>query len=277
MHCGLHQMAQWCATEQYWCRYEAALQVYYLDSGNPTNPQKLYNPRQRSKHMPVPLDSCVAQDAEQLTWRWATALKPAGRGPHMMKAIFDIKDVYENTLMNAHNQIRLAEYQECGQLITPDMLTVGMGGQTMGQYRTQLYLWAVLGAPLILSNDIRTMSPESIELVTNPEVLAIDQDPDCVMGSFVLADDAGETWIKPLADGTFAAALVNKASDRSVNVSVHISKASGQWGDFFPIQDFEIMDVRNIGERRSLGHYNGTFSISVPAQDAVLVKLTPVA
>lgn len=51
-----------------------------------------------------------------------------GRGPHMIKSIFDIKDTWRNTLMNAQNQIRLAEYQTCGQFLTPDMLTVGMGG-----------------------------------------------------------------------------------------------------------------------------------------------------
>jgi hypothetical protein len=46
----------------------------------------------------------------------------------MIKSIFDIKDTWRNTLMNAQNQIRLAEYQTCGQFLTPDMLTVGMGG-----------------------------------------------------------------------------------------------------------------------------------------------------
>ena len=66
--------------------------------------------------------------------------------------------------MNVQNQIRLAEYQTCGQFLTPDMLTVGMGGQTAGEYRAQFYLWAVLGAPLILSNDIRTMATEDVRL-----------------------------------------------------------------------------------------------------------------
>ena len=46
----------------------------------------------------------------------------------MIKSIFDIKDTWRNTLMNAQNQIRLAEYQTCGQFLTPYMVTVGMGG-----------------------------------------------------------------------------------------------------------------------------------------------------
>ena len=77
----------------------------------------------------------------------------------------DIKDTWRNTLMNTQNQIRLAEYQTCGQFLTPDMLTVGMGGQTAGEYRAQFYLWAILGAPLILSNDIRTMTRDDVCLI----------------------------------------------------------------------------------------------------------------
>jgi alpha-galactosidase len=80
----------------------------------------------------------------------------------------DIKDTWRNTIMNAQNQIRLAEYQTCGQFLTPDMLTVGMGGQTAGEYRAQFYLWAILGAPLILSNDIRTMAQEDVRLESHP-------------------------------------------------------------------------------------------------------------
>lgn len=143
----------------------------------------------------------------------------------------DIKDTWRNTLMNAHNQIRLAEYQTCGQFLTPDMLTIGMGGQTAGEYRSQLYLWSILGAPLILSNDVRAMSPEDVALVSNPEVLQIDQDPDCVMGSLVRAMNESETWLRPLADGTFGIVLLNKG-DHSTNITVFVANvADTQWGE----------------------------------------------
>lgn len=78
----------------------------------------------------------------------------------MWKSWFDIKDTFENTLSNAHNQIRTAEYQTCGGWNMPDMLTVGQGGQSVGQYRAMMSLWSILGAPLIAGNDIRNMSPQ---------------------------------------------------------------------------------------------------------------------
>ena len=146
--------------------------VYYLDAGNPTNQMKLYNPH--AHHVPS-MDACVAENADQLAWRWATELDgpngatTPGKGPHMIKAIFDMKDTWLNTLMNLNSMTHLAEYQTCGQFLTPDMLTVGMGAQTLAQYRAQYFLWAVLGAPLILSNDVRTMSSETLSLLANPE------------------------------------------------------------------------------------------------------------
>merc|ERR1712100_91880 len=108
-----------------------------------------------------------------------------------------------------------------------------MGGHTIGQYRAQFYLWAVLGAPLILSNDIRSMDANLRELVANSEVLAVDQDPECVMGSLVRARGSSETWIRPLADDSFAVVLLNKA-DIATIITVMIAKSAGQWGDFFP-------------------------------------------
>ena len=71
-----------------------------------------------------------------------------------------------------------------------DMLTVGMGGQTDGQYRAQFFLWAVLGAPLILGNDVRSMSNFTLSLVTSPEIIAVDQDAWCVQGRPEFVDDA---------------------------------------------------------------------------------------
>ena len=84
----------------------------------------------------------------------------------MWKHWFDISDAWESTLDNLHNmartpsshftendvmhQARIEMYQTCGAFNTPDMLTVGQGAQTETQYRSQFFLWSVLGAPLLL-------------------------------------------------------------------------------------------------------------------------------
>lgn len=74
----------------------------------------------------------------------------------------------------------------------PDMLTLGQGGQTEGQYRAQFFLYAVLGAPLIMGCDVRAMSNFTENLATAPEVLAVQADPDCVQGSLARAEASTE-------------------------------------------------------------------------------------
>ena len=74
----------------------------------------------------------------------------------------------------------------------PDMLTIGMGGLSQAEYRTELFLWTILGAPLILSNDIRHVDEWALQLLTNPEILAVQADSDCVQGSLSHAIDATE-------------------------------------------------------------------------------------
>ena len=253
--------------------------TYYLDAGNPSNEMKLYNPK---GHGVQSMDGSIATSAEQLAWRWATELddpaevKGQSRGPHMIKAMWDIKDTWLNTLMNVHALIRVAPYHACDHAITPDMLTVGMGAQTLAQYRAQFFLWAVLGAPLILSNDIRTIDSDALALVTNPEVIDIDQDADCVMGSLVSAKGSGETWIRPLADGSFAVVLLNKDQSRAQNITLFIAKSAGQWGDFFPVvfSDTQQLLIRDVGARIDLGNFNYTFTATVGPTDAVMLRVT---
>ncbi len=68
-----------------------------------------------------------------MVWVWARGVA------HMYKSWFDINDTWQSTLTNAQNQIRIAEYQTCGQRNTPDMLTIGQDMQSMGEVTTLLF------------------------------------------------------------------------------------------------------------------------------------------
>lgn len=251
--------------------------VYYLDSGNPTSPQRVYNPRQIGVTDQESLKKLAIRPSE-LAWVWALdAWANDTKGPHMLKSWFDRKDTWGSVLTNAHNQVRIAEFQRCGQFHMPDMLTIGMGGQSKAQYRAQFFLWAVLGAPLVMGNDIRDMDATTVALVTAPEVLAVDQDADCVQGSLATAYGATETWIKPLADKTFAVVLLNKG-DVPSNATVSMNSYDIGWaagGDFFPAM-FAAMRVRDLFARKELGLFIDSFTTTVGPNDAAIFKFTPV-
>ena len=248
--------------------------VYYLDSGNPVSPQKMFNPRNRGVTS-LEWKLKLATEPAELAWVWVDAMSADDdKGPHILKSWFDIHDTWESTLSNLHATIKTTEYQTCGRFNVPDYLTTGMGAQSFGQYRSQFFLWAVLGAPLFLSNDIRTMDAKHTDLVTNPEVLVVQNDSDCTQGSLVSVSDGGaEVWAKPLADNSIAAVLFNP-SGMEANITVYFG---GDWigqADFFPTM-FTAARVRDIGSGVEMGHFLSNFTALVAAQDAIMVRLWP--
>lgn len=247
--------------------------VYYLDGGNPTSPQRLFNPHQRH----VVYDEALAKLAtspDELAWVWTSRLDAAdGKGPHMLKTWFDRDDTWVSVLTNAHNQARIAEYHRRGHYLFPDMLTLGMGGQTEAEYRTQFFLWAILGSPLVMGNDIRSMDAFTVDLATSPELLRVQNDSDCVQGTLLHSWDATEAWARPLADGSFAAVLLNKGSSYA-NATLSFD---GDWHDqqdFYPAS-FPRAAVRDLHAGKDLGTFDHAFTTALPPHDAVILRITP--
>jgi alpha-galactosidase len=85
-------------------------------------------------------------------------------------------------------------------------------GLSAAQFRTQLSMWAVPAAPLMVSDDLTRISAASLEAIRNSEVIAVDQDPAGVQGTLVSSSGAGQVWVKPLSDGSRAVALLNRGS-----------------------------------------------------------------
>jgi len=98
------------------------------------------------------------------------------------------------------------------------MLEIGNGGMTDTEYRTHMSMWCMLAAPLLAGNDLRSMSGATREILTNKEVIAINQDKKGAQGVRVSRNGDIEIWKKPLANGT-AVAVLNRGGDPvSVNV-----------------------------------------------------------
>src|SRR6202020_20925 len=111
-----------------------------------------------------------------------------------------------------HQQVGLESYAGPGHWNDPDMLEVGNGGMTDTEYRAHFSLWAILAAPLIAGNDLRNMRPEIHDILTNKEVIAVDQDPLGHEGERVWKNGDFEVWAKQLKDGGRAVVLLNRGS-----------------------------------------------------------------
>jgi len=148
----------------------------------------------------------------------------------------------------------------------PDMLEVGNGGMTTTEYRSHFSLWCLLASPLMAGNDLRSMSPEVKEILTNREVIAVDQDPLGVQGRRVKRNGEQEVWSKQLADGGRAVVLFNRgAKDAEVSVS---------WTDIGYPQHLAA-NVRDLWAHKDLGKLSGSFAATVPSHGVVMVTIKP--
>ncbi|KAG7465040.1 hypothetical protein MATL_G00171990 [Megalops atlanticus] len=92
----------------------------------------------------------------------------------------------------------------------PDMLVIGNFGLSWDQQVTQMSLWAIMAAPLLMSNDLRDIDPRSRALLQNPHLIAINQDPLGKQGYRVAKVNGFEVWERPLSGGKLAVAVVNR-------------------------------------------------------------------
>lgn len=120
----------------------------------------------------------------------------------------DIRDTWDSMIGNLDKQAAFARFAGPGHWNDPDMLEIGNGGMTRDEYRTQMSLWATVAAPLLAGNDLQKMTEETKATLLNKEVIAVDQDPLGKQASPMRTGNL-ETWIKPLADGGVAVAVVN--------------------------------------------------------------------
>ena len=155
--------------------------------------------------------------------------------------------------------------QSAGHYNDPDMLIVGMPNFTAAQNRAHLGLWAISAAPLLAGNNLATMSAETRIILTNREVVAIDQDPLGRQGTKVAEDQSGlQVYSKVLNGAGRRAVLLLNRNGAAANITVRWSSL-GLTG---------AATVRNPWTGTDLGSYNGAYTANVAAKDAVLLVLS---
>ncbi len=206
-----------------------------------------------------PIVYSLCQYGNDAVWRWGASV-----GGNLWRTTGDISDRYSRMAEIGFGQAGLAKYAGPGHWNDPDMLEVGNGGMNMEEYRTHMSLWALLAAPLLAGNDLTQMKPETIALLTNREVIAMDQDPAGIQGDRVSTEGPMEIWARPLAGGSKAVGLFNR----------HPSPMDMQV-DFRQLGFQGRVKVRDVWGAKDLGTLEGTYQARVPGHGVVLLRLAP--
>lgn len=157
-----------------------------------------------------PIVFSICEWGQESPWEWAPKLG------NLWRTTGDIRDNWKSMMFILDQQVGLYRYAGPGHWNDPDMLEVGNGGMTNTEYRTHFSLWCILAAPLIAGNDLRHMSQETLDILTNKEVIAVDQDPLGEEGHKIVDQGDQEVWVKKMSDGSHIVLLLNRGDDSAV-------------------------------------------------------------
>ena len=216
-------------------------------------------------------------------WRWAKDIGDSWRiGPDIWCS-FDSTRIFPTYIqcsvidcINRNDSLR--SYAGPGHWNDPDMLEVG-NGLSANQDRAHFTMWCMMASPLILGNDVRNMSDETKAILTNRDLIAIDQDKLGVQGLRFLIREGLEYWFKPLSNGDWAMTIFNPTR-QSLSCSLN-------WQDFNLTDeevskrstafDQNVYKIKNLWTGRMEGKTTLKSKIerkvSVPAQDVITYRL----
>jgi alpha-galactosidase len=176
----------------------------------------------------------------------------------------DAEPTWTSIVTSIDETVPLAAYARPGAFNDPDMLEIGNGTLTLGEKRAQFSVWSILAAPLIAGNDLTTMTEETLSVLTNGRLIALNQDPLGLQAALIRREGGVEILAKPLAECGARAAVLWNRSDADVPVSVAWQEL---WLDPGPAT------VHDLWANVPLAADADGFTVTVPSHDAVAVQV----
>jgi len=200
-------------------------------------------------------------------WEWG-----ADVGGNSWRTTGDIVDTWASLSRIGFRQAGHEKYAGPGHFNDPDMLVVGKVGWgpqlhptrlTPNEQYTHISLWCLLASPLLIGCDMTQLDDFTLNLLTNDEVLEVNQDPLGRQAAPVAQHGVLEVWAKEMEDGSRAVGLFNRGETNAV--------VSAKWSDIGVTGN---QRVRDLWRQVDLGTYENQFEASVPRHGVVLVKLS---
>ena len=194
-------------------------------------------------------------------WAFAEYMPVTGQ---LWRTTGDIQDNWGSVMGILDVNARFGAYAGPSAWNDPDMLEVGNGGMTTAEYRSHFSLWAMMAAPLIAGNDLSNMSDATRTILTNAEVIAVDQDPLGYQGYRVRRENDLELWVKPLKGAGVRAVLLFNRSGSSQPMTV-------RWVDIGLSRG--MATVHNMWAHGDHGTFEDEFTFTVPAHDVAMLRI----
>jgi alpha-galactosidase len=178
---------------------------------------------------------------------------------------FTRKILFKDVLRNLDHDAAHPRAARPGHWNDPDYLGPGLG-MTAAEARTQLSMWTIVAAPLILGSDPRVLSASTVKMLANPQVIAVDQDPLGIQGKPIERQGFRQIWSKPLLGGARAVALLNRGGDR-LRITTSATKAGVPHAGAYTLQDLWAHTAKTT---------TGAITARVAPHSVALYRVTPI-
>ncbi|MEW9552970.1 lectin [Nonomuraea sp. NPDC050783] len=195
---------------------------------------------------------------QESVWTWGMPVGNAWR------TTGDIAANWNSITGILDQQVGLEAYSGPGGWNDPDMLEVGVGSLSATEGRAHFSLWSLLNAPLLAGNDLRTMSADTRTILTNTEVIAVNQDWGGRQGHKISDNGNLEVWRKPMSNGSVAVVLLNRGTSTSTVSTTASALGLGSASSY---------SVRDLWAHTTSSS-SGTISASVPGHGAAMYVVT---
>jgi len=221
-----------------------------------------------------PIVFSICEWGQRSPWLWGRQA-----GGNMWRVSNDVPDMWDNPygsgiLGAIDTMVNIDKHAGPGGWNDPDMLVIGLdnkgyvkgGGCSDIEYRTQMSMWSMFSAPLIIGADVRRIRPAALAILSNAEVIAIDQDPLGKQAIRVARTGSTEVFKKPMSGGRIAVAFLNRGEE--------VSKMSISW------QSLELKGetkcaIRDVWAHADLGTFSEKFSAEVQGHECKVIVMVP--
>lgn len=221
-----------------------------------------------------PIILSICEWGEHEPWKWGKGIG------HLWRVTADIRDCYQclfdwggvGVLNVIDKMADLYPYAGPGHWNDAEMLEVANGGMTKDEYITHFSMWCMLAAPLMAGNDLTKMDKDTHEILTNKEVIAVDQDPMGEQGRRFMDMGEKEIWAKPLSNGELAVCFLNR-TDFPWKLDYNWRAQTIYFANEVNIHANEYV-IRDLWKHKDIGTTAQNTKTTIPAHGVLMVRLS---
>jgi len=226
-----------------------------------------------------PIVFSICEWGDNQPWNWATPIGNQWRISGDIYPCFDCEKKYDS--WSSWGVLKILEMRkDIRKFSGPDhwndfdMMEVGNGMSTI-EDKSHFTLWCMMSSPLFAGNDLRIMKPETLKILTNKEMIAINQDVLGIQGFKYQSENGVDVWVKPLSDNDCAIVFLNR-TDKFQTIKFDWSKQIIEDKDFNLTLNFtnQVYNLRDVWEHKDLGKTNKIFQKDLASHDVIALKLT---